>query len=114
MKIDPEMCNLCGICNSASEPYLVTKNHKFSPRFAMFLLRKEQLDLILFNHINNPCMKRICPNGIDLDFIELREFLVDNEVTHPKIEEMLNKIKKYGTPYGDLESGEDPDDLCGG
>jgi iron-sulfur cluster protein len=57
--------------------------------------------------------KQNCPMGIDLSEMmkELREFLAEEGCEPENIEKMLENIKKYGNPFGEIDEDKIPDKL---
>ncbi len=100
-------CINCGLCNAYCPSYKATRNEVFSPRGRVKMMNNNSADESFYACTLCKACEFNCPLNIDLDFKEVRVKLVKTEAN----EKMIENVRKYGNPFGEVEEGEVPDDL---
>ena len=101
-RTDITNCNLCGLCSLNCPIYKVLLKETASPRFKLFLLKKEQVDKIFYLCTGcNACLQD-CPANINIDFLDMRKKLADKGEEPKSNKLMKENIKAYGNPFGKI------------
>jgi Fe-S oxidoreductase len=104
-------CSECGICKTVCPIYLSALTEYQSPRGKAILLKQDKQDGVLFECTLCKACQEVCPLNIDFDFIEVRKNLISKGISPETDKEMVENIKKYGTPFGNIEKGKKPKKL---
>jgi len=108
-----EECSLCGLCKSNCPIFNAYLNEGDGPRGKIILLKKDNLAEEVLDKCTlcNSC-KLNCPIDIDLPEIirEARKKLL-SEKESERNKKMIENIRKFGNPFGELKEGETPKEL---
>lgn len=103
-------CTHCGLCRNVCPAYKVLKDEITSPRaknisIDAFVENKIQIDGKYFFEYCNGCEAcvAVCPVKSGFDVIKAREFVVKNGFISPENQQMIDNIKKYRNPFGELK-----------
>lgn len=101
------------MCKSACPVYSVVLKETVSPRGLVILANKNQINnIFLMCTLCKACDFR-CPAGVKPSEIVLwmREKLVNVGDESKGAKKMMENIRKYGNPYGEVKKGSVPDEL---
>ncbi len=108
-----EECSLCGLCKANCPIFDVLLKETDSPRGKIFSLKKDisTEDMLEKCSLCNSC-KLNCPVDIDLPSLirEARKKLLEEKESE-RNRKMINNIRKFGNPFGELQEGETPEEL---
>jgi fumarate reductase (CoM/CoB) subunit B len=94
-------CSKCGICKSICPVYKLFLKEKHSPRGKIILLEQDMLDGAFFLCTTCGACKEVCPVGSEIPVISVRKAICEEGRQTKANKEMLEKIKKYGNPFGE-------------
>lgn len=100
-------CINCGLCLANCPSYKATLNEKCSPRGRVRMVLNESPDETFYVCTLCKACEESCPLKLELDFRKEREKLEKTK----RNEEMIEKVRKYGNPFGEVAEGEVPEDL---
>lgn len=103
-------CTNCGLCRSVCPAYKALKDELVSPRSKnnlseYFVNNKEKINGKFFYDYCNGCgaCVEVCPIKVGFDPIKIRENVVKSGFISKENEEMVNNIKKYKNPFGEIK-----------
>jgi Fe-S oxidoreductase len=104
-------CIECGLCRETCPVFTILRLEHISPR-GLAILAEEQVPTLLFYHCSlcRACQV-VCPVGHDPAGEIIRAKMTAQGVETDANREMINNIRKYGNPFGDLKEGEIPKTL---
>jgi len=111
IKRSVKKCSECGLCKSVCPIYRVGLTEYQSPRAKAMLIKNGKEDGVFYECTLCKACQEVCPLNIDFDFIEVRKSLISKGISPITDKEMVENIKKYGTPFGKIEKGEKPKKL---
>lgn len=104
-------CSECGMCKNVCPIYKVELNEFKSPRGKAILKKEDIMDTVFFDCTMCKACEEVCPLNIEFDHIEIRSRLVKAKMDPEANKEMIENIKKYGNPFGNVEKGKKPKNL---
>lgn len=111
--VEVNKCTECGLCRNACPVFIILKSETLSPRGKVMLLKEDVMDEIFFACTLCKNCAVACPLGLKLgdDFIKQRAKLEKENKTTKANKLMIENIRKYGNPLGEIEEGKIPKDL---
>lgn len=107
-------CSNCGFCKTSCPVFKVLLDETVSARGRAWLIKKEVLAKNVFYQCSlcGMCEKK-CPAGIKLcdEIIKVRKKLVKKKGETEANKKMMEKVRKYGNPFGKVEKGKVPKEL---
>lgn len=106
-------CILCGMCKTSCPIYQVLLKETVSPRGKSKLAREDLLTQLFFACNLCKACTVACPLDLKLcdDFIKVREKINKSKQETEANKKMIENIRKYGNPFGEIEKGKTPKDL---
>ena len=104
-------CSECGMCKTVCPIYKVCLNEYKSPRGKAILMKAKIADDVFFDCTLCKACEEACPLNIDFNHIEARKQVIKAGKGPTVNKEMLENLKKYGTPFGKVEKGKKPKKL---
>lgn len=128
IKTISEQCVKCGMCRNSCPIFEVFLEEQYSPRsknqvYADYVQIKDKSEydkeinklvkLAYTCSLCNNCKVR-CPLNLDLKelFRNFRHFLVENGHSPQVHKDMIEKVRKYGNPFGDEKIDDDQFYCC--
>ena len=103
-----DKCILCGLCRQDSSLFKLTGKEVLSARGKALLIKKGILDKIFYiDPLVNVTVAH-CPTDVDIseEVRKQRVRLVENGIESKPNRRMIESIREFGTPYGDLKAGD--------
>lgn len=94
-------CSMCGLCKANCPVFLVRLTEKDSPRGKALLIKEDHLTGDFYNCTLCGACTVECPSDIDLELRSMRKKLVEKGKVTKANKELIEKIRKYGNPFGD-------------
>lgn len=107
-----EDCINCGMCRNSCGVFKVLLDERNSPRGRAVLMKKEIIDKAFYYCTLCGRCNNDCPLGINLleEFRDNREKVV-KKLTTKSNREMIENVRKFGNPMGEIEKGKIPKKL---
>lgn len=102
-----EKCSLCNFCRVSCPIFYSTKKEVNSPRSRAIKLKKDILDRDFFKCSLCGYCNFACPNDVDFEIISNREKLNELGYETQANKEMIENVRKYGNPFGQLRNNSD-------
>src|SRR3989344_6726221 len=99
-------CILCGRCRETCPVYKAVLKETAAPRAKAILLQAEREDKLFYLCSLCGSCKVNCPIDADLKIVPSRAKLVERGIETGPNKRMIDSLRKYGHPFGDLEDGE--------
>lgn len=99
-------CILCGKCRETCPVYKAVLKETAAPRAKGIFLQAEKEDKLFYLCTLCGACKMNCPVDADLKVVATRAKLVESGVETGPNKRMIDSLRKYGHPFGDLEGGE--------
>jgi len=103
-------CTLCGLCRTACPVFNITLKETDSPRGKAMLIRKDELDELMYKCTTCGACKVECPIKFELDIVNARAKTIKRIETKAN-KKMIENIRKHGNPFGKLKKGAKPKEL---
>lgn len=107
-------CIKCGLCKMKCPVYFVMREEMAAPR-GILTLKEKNVFKELFVYACTLCgsCEKECPVGVEIikEIIEARERSVESGFETEANKRMIENIRKYGNPFGDIKKGEIPKEL---
>ncbi|MBN1923135.1 MAG: (Fe-S)-binding protein [Nanoarchaeota archaeon] len=100
-------CINCGMCNANCPTLKATSNELCGPRGRALMINNNTEDKSFYICTLCKACEHSCPLNLEMDFRKVRDKLEKTEAN----EKMIQNIRKYGNPFGELNEGEVPEDL---
>lgn len=102
-----EKCINCGICKGRCPVFHTLKEEVNSPRGRVNILKEKMFDNILYNCSLCKSCEVNCPLKLELPnaFRKARQVIVNRKKEPKGNQEMLENVRKYGNPFGKMETG---------
>jgi Fe-S oxidoreductase len=106
-------CSYCGLCKANCPTYRVLLTELASPRGKMILSKKKALDKVFYLCTLCRACEVKCPAGVKIceEMQKVRETLAKEGVETEAGKRMIENIRKYGNPFGEIKDGKTPKDL---
>lgn len=104
-------CTECGLCRNSCPAFKALLRETASPRGKAMLIKEDVKNEMLYMCSLCKACEKICPLGLDLGFKEYRKELVKAGVETEAMKKMVENVRKYGNPFGNIEKGKIPKDL---
>ncbi|MFH1209401.1 MAG: (Fe-S)-binding protein [archaeon] len=107
-----DKCINCGMCRKSCEVYNLLLDERFGARGRAVLAKKDIIDKTFYYCTLCGRCNIDCPLGIDMKE-EFKKFRakVKEKLTTKSNRTMIENIRKYGNPFGELKEGEIPKEL---
>ena len=104
-----DKCANCGMCKALCPVFRTLKEEQLSPRGKGVLISKKIMDKVLFECTLCKGCEQKCPAGIKIckAIMDCREAMVIKGRGLKSNKEMINNIRKYGSPFGNGEINND-------
>ena len=101
-----EKCILCGLGRQDSVLLRLTGKETFTARGKAILIKKNILDKVFFIDPVSNTTVRSCPTNVDIAEAvkKQREKMVEHGLETKANRRMIENIREYGNPYGNLDS----------
>ena len=105
-------CINCGMCRNSCGVFKILLDERNSPRGRAILMKKDMIDKAFYYCTLCGRCNLNCPLGIDLlsEFRNNREEVV-KRLTTKSNREMIENVRKFGNPIGEVEEGRIPKKL---
>jgi len=102
-KINCVQCGMCKVC----PVFLVTRNETIGPRGRGILAKRLNDPEVFYNCTLCKACEFECPSKIKLpdEIRKMREFLVSKGFELEQNKKMIDNIRKYGNPFGEVKEG---------
>ena len=109
-----EKCINCGMCKGRCPVFQAMKEETNSPRARANYLKEKVYDKIFYQCTLCKSCELNCPLGIKLPetFRKARRILVLGKKDPKQNHEMIENVKKFGTPFGKVENGKPKNLYC--
>lgn len=105
---DLEKCIKCGMCKSLCPVFKILREEAVSPRGKAIILTDKILDKIIFQcNLCKACEEK-CPLNIKVcdSILKAREAMVLQGKELKQNKEMIENIRKYNNPIGNVKEGD--------
>jgi Fe-S oxidoreductase len=108
-----EKCFHCGLCKANCPVYNTLLNETVGPRGKAILLKKGILDKVFYSCSLCKSCESECPAKVELadEIKNAREKLVDKGMETDSNKKMIQNIRKFGNPFGEIKEGKMPKEL---
>ena len=109
-----EKCIKCGMCKSLCPVFKILREESVSPRGKSIILSEKLLDEIIFKcNLCKACEEK-CPLNLKIcdSFVKAREAMVLKNKGLTQNKKMIENIRKYSNPVGELKEGEEAKLYC--
>jgi len=108
-----ESCRVCGMCRSRCLVFKNILSESVSPRGKCILHDKDVLSDMFYKCSLCKACESVCPIGTKITDVirESRRKLVNSGKSTKSNEKMIENIRKYGNPFGEIEKGKIPKEL---
>lgn len=107
-------CVECGLCKMSCPVYFMMRKEMAAPRGILMLKENEKFKefFVYACTLCGSCEKE-CPVGVKImdEIIEAREKSTKGGVETEANKRMIENIRRYGNPFGDIKKGEIPEEL---
>ncbi len=103
-----EKCIKCGMCKSLCPVFKILREESVSPRGKSIILSEKILDEVIFKcNLCKACEEK-CPLNLKIcdKITKAREAMVLKNKELPQNKKMIENIRKYQNPVGELKEGE--------
>ena len=103
-----DKCILCGLCRQDSVLLKLTGRETFGARGKAILIKKNILDKVFYIDPVSNTTVRSCPTNVDIagEVIKQREKMIENGLETKANRRMIESIREFGNPYGNLNAEE--------
>lgn len=110
---ESDKCTECGLCRNACPVFSILKSETLSPRGKVMILKEEIKDEIFYACTLCKNCTTACPLKLDLDkdFRNHRAKLEQDKKTTKAYKLLIENVRKYGNPVGEVEEGKVPKEL---
>ncbi len=103
-----EKCIKCGMCKSLCPVFKILREESVSPRGKTIILSEKLLDEVIFKcNLCKACEEK-CPLELKIcdKIVKAREAMVLTNKELKQNKDMIENIRKYSNPIGELKEGE--------
>lgn len=110
---EKDKCTECGLCRSACPVFNILKSETLSPKGKVMLLKEDVKDEIFYACTLCKNCTVACPLGLEIvkDFRAHRVKLEEEKKTTKANMLLIENVRKYGNPFGEVEEGKVPKEL---
>lgn len=111
---DIQVCVLCGMCRSRCPVFKALLTESVSPRGLAIFIEKKLRDTVFWEKCSQcRACDVVCPMNAQLSskIREHRSWLIKQGIETEANKKMMENIRKYGNPFGELEEGKAPKEL---
>jgi Fe-S oxidoreductase len=114
-KTQLEKCSLCGLCRANCPVFKAELKESSSPRGKAIALKKDAsadcTEIFYKCTLCKACTAE-CPAGVDMCLKQVREALVSAGKETEANKKMIENIRKYGNPFGEVKDGKPKELYC--
>ena len=109
--VEEKKCTQCGFCKYSCPVFNVLLNEKYSPRGKMINIK--DLDEVAYYCTLCKACENECPIKLEVPekIREERKAIVEKGKETESNKTMIENVRKYGNPFGEVEKGKKPKDL---
>lgn len=102
-----EKCINCGMCKGRCPVFKALREEANSPRGRVNILKEKVFDNIVYNCSLCKSCEVNCPLGLKLPdaFRKARQVISETGKEPKGNQEMLDNVRKFGNPFGDVKKG---------
>ena len=109
-----EKCIKCGMCKNLCPVFKILREESVSPRGKSIMLSEKELSEIVFKcNLCKACEEK-CPLGLKIcdKIVKAREAMVLSGKELKQNKEMIENVRKYSNPVGEVKEGEQAKLYC--
>jgi len=105
---DVDKCILCGLCRQDSSLLKITGKETLTARGKAVLIKKGILDKVFYIDPMDDLTVKHCPTNVEITeaIRKQREKMVENGIETKANRKMIENIREFGNPYGNLKKEE--------
>jgi Fe-S oxidoreductase len=107
-----DKCSLCGLCKVNCPVFKAEMKESSSPRAKALLIKKGLSDETFYKCTMCKACVVECPAGVDMEMRKVRAELVNSGHETEANKKMIENIRKYGNPFGEVKEGKPKELYC--